>query len=240
MNDASFPDGWSEDPLSAFIEQANRNTLGVFVHYKEWFTLLQGIDGLFENLWKGFVDPPSFYQPLLFMRAHSCFRAAVRLSTSGQLPEAYSLARGAIECAIYGFHFDNSLDGIQTWVARDESEAGRKQARKDLAFGPILTKLEARHADIGRIARLLYEFTIDAGAHPNRKSVTLAMEVVETNETVSANLDMLNISNLPLVACLKTNAQVGISVLQVFGLVFPDRYNELGMPRRIAELSNGL
>lgn len=240
MSEMQVPVGWGQDSLSAFIDKANRNSFGVFVHHKDWFTRLQDIDATFEQFFADFLSPPGFIEPFMFIRAHSCFRGAARLSTSGHLPEAYTLMRGAIECALYGFYFHKSPQTIQTWIQRDDSDAGKKQARKDLAFGPLLNKFDAADAEMGKVVRHLYEFTIDVGAHPNRKTITLATEQIETEEHITYNLAQLNPDEIPLVGCLKTNAQVGVCVLQVFGLVFPDRYKELVLANRITELSKGL
>ena len=106
MTDKQIPEGWGKDPLSAFIELANRNTFGAFVHYKDWFTRLQEIDAAFIKFSQNMLNIPVFYEPFLFVRSHSSYRAAIRLATSGQMPEAFSLLRGCVEYALYGFYLN--------------------------------------------------------------------------------------------------------------------------------------
>jgi len=237
MNNKTVPEGWGEDTLSAFIDLANTNTLGAFVHYKDWFTLLQDIDSIFNKFSKHMLNVSVFYEPFLFVRAHSTYRAAIRLATSGQMPEAFSLLRGCLEYSLYGFYFNRFPSAIQTWIGRDESEAGKKKARNTLTFGKMLFELKESSEATGSAARQLYERTIDAGAHPNRKTITLSMKREETDELVSFDLAQLNNNPEMLLFGFKTCSQVGICALKIFKLVFPERFDLLGLSGLIEEVS---
>lgn len=237
MKDKTVPEGWGEDTLSAFIDLANRNTLGAFVHYKDWFTLLQDIDSIFNKFSKNMLNVPVFYEPFLFVRAHSTYRAAIRLATSGQMPEAFSLLRGCIEYSLYGFHLNKFPSLIQTWIGRDDSEASKKKARKTLTFGKMLFELKESSEATGSAAQQLYERTIDAGAHPNPKTITLSMKSEETDELVFFELAQLNNNPEILILGFKTCAQVGICSLKIFKLVFPERFDLLGLSDLIEKVS---
>lgn len=238
MNEKEIPEGWGKDTLSAFIELANRNRFGAFVHYKDWFTRLQEIDATFNKFCGNMLNIPVFYEPFLFVRSHSSYRAAIRLATSGQMPEAFSLLRGCLEYALYGFYLNKFPSEIQTWAGRDDSEAGKKKARKELTFGKMLSELDKSSAATGKAARHLYEITIDTGAHPNRKTITLAMKHWETDEHVVFDLSQLNNDPMMFIMALKTCAQVGICSLKMFKLVFPERFDLLGIPDDIEKLSH--
>jgi hypothetical protein len=237
MTKKQIPEGWGKDPLSAFIELANRNTFGAFVHYKDWFTRLQKIDATFSKFSENMLNIPVLYEPFLFVRSHSSYRAAIRLATSGQMPEAFSLLRGSLEYALYGFYLNKFPAEIQTWAERDDSKAGKKKARKELILGKMLSELDKTNAATGRAARHLYELTIDVGAHPNRKTITLAMKREETEEDVFIDLAQLNNDPTMFVMALKTCAQVGICSLKIFKLVFPERFDLLGISDEIEKLS---
>src|SRR5215207_9128123 len=205
MSQFNIPENWGKDNLTEFIDAANQNTYSVSAHHRSWFSVLQRIDAAFDKFSSNLLNPSSFYEPFLFIRAHSSYRGAVRLSTSGQLPEGYSLLRGCLEYALYGFYFSKYPASIQTWIQRDESEAGEKKARNELTFRRMLDELEQSSADTGKVARLLYKRTIDVGAHPNRKTITLAMQRRETEDSVFFTLAQLNIEHEPLILSLKTN-----------------------------------
>jgi hypothetical protein len=229
MTNSAIPEGWGQGSLSAFIDLANRNTYGTFVHYKDWFERLQQIDATFNKFSANLFNVPVFYEPFLFVRSHSSYRAAIRLATSGQVPEALSLLRGCIEYALYGFYLNKFPAAIKTWAERDDSDAGRKKARKELTFAKLLSELDKSSITTGKATRHLYDLTIDAGAHPNRKTITLAMKRQETDELISFDLAQLNDDPTMLIMALKTCAQVGICSLKIFKLVFPERFDLLGI-----------
>jgi hypothetical protein len=240
MTDTAVPEGWGEESLSAFIDLANRNTYGVFVHYKDWFARLQEIDATYNKFSANMLNIPVFYEPFLFVRSHSSYRAAIRLATSGQAPETFSLLRGCIEYALYGFYLHKFPSAIKTWTERDDNEAGKKKARKELTLGKMLSELDKSGVAIGNATRHLYELTIDAGAHPNRKTITLAMKRQETAELVTLDLDQLNVDPMMLIMVLKTCAQVGICSLKIFKLVFPERFDLLGISKNIEKLTRSV
>jgi hypothetical protein len=240
MTDTAVPEGWSEESLSAFIELANRNTYGVFVHYKDWFTRLQEIDATLSKFSANMLNIPVFYEPFLFVRSHSSYRAAIRLATSGQVPEAFSLLRGCIEYALYGFYLHRFPAVIKIWRERDDNEGAKKKARKELTLGKMLSELEKDSVPTGKATRHLYELTIDAGAHPNRKTITLAMKRQDTDELVSFDLAQLNNDPTMLITALKTCAQVGICSLRIFKLVFSERFDLLGISDEIEKLTRSV
>jgi len=237
MTELKIPENWGKETLTEFIDAANQNSYGVFVHYKDWFSTLQRIDSAFDKFSSNLLNPPSFYEPFLFIRAHSSYRGAVRLSTSGQLPESYSLLRGCLEYALYGFYFSKYPASIQTWIERDESDAGKKKARNELTFGKMLNELEQSSSATGKVARIIYERTIDAGAHPNRKTITLAMQQRDAEDSVFFTLAQLNTAHEPLILSLKTSVQVGICALKIFRLIFPERFDILGISHDVDTLS---
>jgi hypothetical protein len=142
-----------------------------------------------------------------------------------------------LEYALYAFYFSKHPAEIQTWINRDENDAGKKKARKSLASGTMIYHLEQIDKDIGRIVRLLYELTIDVGAHPNRKTITLAMQRTETEDSVFYHQAQLNTETLQMIFCLKSMVQVGVCQLKIFRLVFPERFDILGISDEVERIS---
>ena len=101
----------------------------------------------------------------------------------------------------------------------------------------MLSELNKSSVATGKAARHLYELTIDTGAHPNRKTITLAMKREETDEDILFNLAQLNNDPIVFTIALKTCAQVGICSLKIFKLVFPERFDLLGISDDIDKLS---
>jgi len=237
MSNFKVPNDWGKDSLTEFIDAANQNTYSISVHYKNWFNTFRRIDSLFLKFTQNSINLPNFYEPFFLIRAHSSYRAAIRLATSGQISEAFSLLRGCLEYALYGFYFSKHPAEIQTWINRDENEAGKKKARKNLATGTMIYHLTQNDKFIGEIVRHLYEITIDVGAHPNRKTITLAMQRTDTEDSVIYHQAQLNTENLQMVFCLKSTVQVGICLLKIFRLVFPERFDILGISDEVEKIS---
>lgn len=237
MTEQKIPAGWGQDSLSSFIEMANRNTYGVFVLYNSWFSLLQRIDSAFDKFSENLLNLPLVVEPLLFMRGQSAYRAAVRLATSGQIPEAYSLLRGCLEYSLYGFYLYRHSTVVETWLWRNKGKAEKKKAQNELRPAKMLAELEKADASLGRIARVLYEFTIDTGAHPNPKAITYALEQSHTEDRISFVLLQLDVNPSSMILGLKTIAQVGLCSLKTFRLVFPERFDLLGISDTIESLS---
>ena len=58
-----------------------------------------------------------FFPTLCLLRAHAAYFAAVRLSISGQVAEAYMVIRKCIENALYGFYLSKNPDDCQIFAS---------------------------------------------------------------------------------------------------------------------------
>lgn len=237
MSNTKPPSGWGQDSLSEFLEAANHNTFGVFVLYKDWFSLLQGIDSTFDRFTEHLLNPSAFVESFLFLRAHYAYRGAIRLAVSGQLPEAYCIFRVCLEYSLYGFFLYKHPELVEVWLSRNESKTHKRKVQNEFRLSRMLAELEKEQPAIGKIARFLYEYAIDVGAHPNPKAVTFSLETTHKEDRLSFFLAQLDDNPLSLVAGFKAGAQVGICSLKLFKIVFPERFDILGISDQIESLS---
>jgi len=235
------PQGWGEDDLSAFVEQAERNTRATFANLKQWFTLLRNTDSLFIGAtqipcdWGGNPLPA-----LLLMRAQASFRGAVRLAMSGQLPEAYMVTRGCIENSLYAAYVRSNDRRAEIWLRRNDSADSRNLVRKTFVYGELLTHLRVVDAATADRVDLLYQFAIDSGAHPNELSISANTTISEVSNGVRFDLKYLNTDPLPLKLCLKKTAQAGLASIEVFQVSFPQEFMSNGLTARLHELCRKL
>jgi hypothetical protein len=126
------PPPWPEDPLSAFMADADLNSRATAFNLPEVYALLQRFHVTFLRVGEAVEkDTHARLVPgILRIRAHSSFLAATRLSTSGQLLEAFVVLRVAIEQAWYALH-----------IAKDPT--GHARAEVLLRRGRERTKLHA-------------------------------------------------------------------------------------------------
>lgn len=230
------PPGWGDDQLSGFIETARMNTLATFSNLRPFVQVLEGVDSGFHRLTEDVINPGEWDAALLLLRCHSSYLASVRLAISGQVAEAYMTLRGCLEAALYGFCIDNDPSLSDVWASRHKDEDGKRAVRTRFALGNLRPALERASPGLGGAWSLLYERTIDYGAHPNERSIFPNVEKVPKERSVELRLLYLAGNGLPLHLAMKTTAQIGIAAIDVFGLVYPVRFTARDLEQMLAPL----
>jgi len=231
-----LPSDWGKDPVSDYIEHANRNTHATFSNLRGVFKHLAEIGKVFNALSKNlnFVQTPM--APAFVIRTYSLYLAAVRLSTSGQIPETYIVLRACLENSLYAHYIHAHPKLAVPWLNREVDQPSKKVVRDEFAAGRVLKCLEQADAETGKIARALYERTITYGAHPNPYSILSQTRISEDGPTVTESLGYLECGTPPHVMCMKTCAEVGLCCLHVFNRVFPERFKILGLWESVLQL----
>jgi len=124
-----------QDKLSAFIDGARRNTFATFANLRGIYTLLEEINEAFFKFNENLLNPSDPFAAFFSLKAHSSYLGSVRLSTSGQLPEAYMVLRGCLENSLYGFYFHRKPESGKTWLRRHEDEESRRRVRDEFKAG---------------------------------------------------------------------------------------------------------
>lgn len=237
------PDGWGKDSVSSFIEAARCNMFAAYDNL-EMSRLLIDINDAMELTVQNMNEPgeANLVPVFLLCRTHASYLAAARLSLSGQTPEAYMVMRGCLESQLYAFHIHNNPGHDMIWMKRHVApvEESRRQVIKNFRPRDILESLQKAHAKVGSVARDLYETTIDYGAHPNVSAVTSNLDSAKNGKKYIYNSHYFAGPGVALKLCLKTNAMVGVSGLDIFGIIFQHRFAILGVTERLAALKQTL
>lgn len=236
------PPGWASDKLSEFLDTAFRNTFSLFERHGKAWERLSAIDAAFLKLVE---SRPQGFSAFLLLRAHSAFRASVGVGSSGQIPETYALLRSTLEWALYAAHVYGNEGRAEVWLRRHdgetpeggrtpESEEARNRVKSEFTVRRILEGLEQRSAPVCARAKELYEHAIDSGAHPNERALTSSMRP-ESEGTFQ--LDYFTPENsLPLQVALKRTCQVGVCCLEIFQVLWPERFRLLGIDADLPRL----
>lgn len=174
-----IPKGWGDTELTKFLRLLEEQALATFAGLRPWFDVLIRVDqSLTERASTFFheIDAPRRTSSKLFMRSFSTYRAAVRLSVSGQLFEATVLMRSILEGAVYGWVCAGSDEHRKAWESRGVNDAERKVARSLFAWGGLLKHLQASDGALAERIADEYEHLIDQGAHPNVEGLALSSE----------------------------------------------------------------
>jgi hypothetical protein len=217
------PRNWGEDELTAFIELARAHLFGTFHNLIPEFNSLRWVDEAFLRFIKGWKDPENPSTVTLVPRAHSAFRAATQLSLSGQVPEAYMVMRGCLEYALYANHMAIEAAAFEAWRRRGDDAASRKKCAREFSGARLFASLRKQDTVVADRAGMLYERTIDFGAHPNELAVGSLMRVEQSDTEATINHAYLSGEGMPLRLCLKSLGQTGLIALEIFCLIYPKR-----------------
>ena len=237
----SAPDGWGKDRITHFLETARQNEFATFNNKSEEFKKLLSIDEKFWNAKRNltlhmakiaktkyagekfdqirFTDE-EWLEPYFLLRTHASLRGAVRLSLSAQCPEAYALLRSCLENAQYAFYVstDDSLRTI--WLSRHKDDESRNKVREEFSAKKIEKAIKKQNKQLGERLVVLYDETIDHGAHPNVKA--FFTNAVQENKAGQLTLSVTYLNPGYLQQVLEHTIEVGEVVLDLFRLVFPD------------------
>ena len=177
-------DDFGSDELTKRISDAWHNIRATWSQHKPIVHLLSSINDLFmkyvEVFYKLSKETNIESSPAAFLaRAYGCYLAAVRISSSGQIAEAFVMFRACIENALYGYYINKRLEQGDIWVKRHRSKEAEKLVRKNFSIGAILRFLAEQEPKVGPWIKDMYDKSIDYGAHPNVYSIGLNLRYIE-------------------------------------------------------------
>lgn len=237
---ADQPQNWGKDEISKFIDAARANEFATFANMKDDVARLTDIDLSYRKAVDGISHSKEWFAGLFVLRAHSNFLAACRLCWSGQIPETYAVLRSCLENALYGLYLARNSASQEIWLSRHDSPEGKKRVKDEFKVGALLDWANSVDGTEGPIARVLYEHTIDWGAHPNERALTQTLSMHEQTEHVEFKIAYLEENSDQLRFVLKTTAQVGVCTLSLFRAVYPERFDILGITDALRHMKKGL
>ncbi len=92
----------------------------------------------------------------------------------------------------------------------------------------------------GAVAKLLYERTIDSGAHPNELALMQTLQINENDDHIEFKSNYLDQDSAALRAAIQTTAQVGVCALSLFQVIYSERFNIMGVTDLLRHVKAGL
>jgi hypothetical protein len=227
------PPGWASDDLTSFIQMATDNIAATFHNKKRAFNALKDIDSYFQSIIDNLLNAPDFLASLLLLRTHSAYRAACRMSLSGQVPEAFVLLRSCIEYSLYALHINKNPEAGEKWINRHQDEEALKSAKNEFTYGRVIKTLETIDSSIYQTSRGLYERSIDFGAHPNERSITSSLKIIKGKDRIEFQQLYLASDGKLLSHGLKSTAQVGLCSLYILRHIFKERFDIIGVTQKM-------
>lgn len=240
MNLPTPPIEWSNDEITQFFDAARNNEYATFANLKEEVQLLIGIDALFREVIDALNHSKDWFAGFFVLRAHSNYLASCRMCWSGQAPECYALLRSCLENALYGVYLAKNPASQETWLRRHDSDDHNKIVRKEFKIGTMLDLAKELDSSEGEVAKMLYDRTIDYGAHPNELALTQTLHLNEDESQIDANIVYLDDDSNQMKLALKSSAQVGVCAISLFRPIYKERYDILGITDKLDKLKNVL
>lgn len=234
------PPGWGTDALSDFLHSAHQSQYATFHNKRDAFGRLAAIDQLFVTVSKDWYNPSSEVVAMLFLRCHAAFRAAAGEAMAGQAPECYRQCRGTLENAAYAVHIHRQPELAAVWLNRHTGEEGMKASKTAFKHVVVAAAVTAANQHAGKRFAKLYQDTIDWGGHPNERSVTGNLAIVDQADRRVMTAIMLHGDGIQLDLALKTVAQCGMVSLELLQVPFNARFELLGVNAAMFEMRRGL
>jgi hypothetical protein len=144
--------------------------------------------------------------------------------------------RGCIESALYGFYLSKNKNSHETWLNRHASEKALKLVNDEFKIVNLFAVLKTTDLQIHDAAKILYDRTIDFGAHPNELALTSLLRKNEEEDLIQFDLLYLSGDTPAFRFALKTTAQIGLCALLIFKNVYSKRFSLLGLDEKLARL----
>ena len=102
-----------------------------------------------------------------------------------------------------------------------------KEVKKVFKISDMVEELRALNAKDAEAAEMLYQRTIDYGAHPNERALMQGLKEEDVGEGVRFDVSYLFPDGDALEACRKTTVQTGVCALSMYRPLLRERYDIL-------------
>lgn len=160
MNDAA--------DIYAYLKAAEAAERDSLEEHKGFLAFAGELDRNFRTLVTGqaYCSHPAI--GLLGMNAHASYLAALSTALRGQSPPTFMVIRGCIESAAYAFLIGDQQSDGDVWFRREQDPHAVK-AR--FTVNRAAQKLMLVDPNLSELLRSTYEWAIEFGAHPNKRSI---------------------------------------------------------------------
>lgn len=236
----SPPPNWDANEISRFFDAARANEFATFANRTEEVARLSDIDLGYRKAIDGVNHSHDWFAGFFLLRAHSNYLGACRLCWSAQIPESYALLRSCLENALYGLYLAKHRESRETWLRRHDDDVSKQRVRDEFTIGAMLKLAADLDPTEGAVAKVLYDRTIDSGAHPNELALMQTLQITESADKIEFKSSYLDQDSPALRVTLKATAQVGVCALSLFRVVYPERFAIVGVTDLLRHVKVGL
>lgn len=146
------------------------------------------------------------------------------------------MLRLSLENGAYGFYINADEERWNLWISRNDDASTKQKVRNEFTQGKIKSHIKKSSQKLGEHYETLYDQLIDFGAHPNEQGFSLSSNFNKEDGDIEWRTTYLHGEGLALDLGLKTAGQVGLWVLHVAQLVYPERFQVLQIRYDLEEI----
>lgn len=154
--------------------------------------------------------------------------------------KATGRAAEMMENAAYPVHIHRNPGLGTIWLNRHVDEAGMRDSKRAFQHMQVVQSVKAANVHAADRFEKLYQRSIDFGGHPNERSVTGSMKMVEQTDRREVLAVMLHGDDLAFNAGLKSVAQCAMVSLEMLQVIFNARFELLGVNAEMLRLRREL
>ncbi len=239
MNEIGFtnqpPTGWGTDDLTSFFDQARQNQWATFDNHPELAKAVLFVDACYHEVSKDWTNPKqNKISCQLFFRSHIAFKTAASLAMAGQIAETSPVLRICLEYAIAALRIQRNPDLALVFLERHTTNKDRKKSKEEFSTRAYFSELKSCNIKLAKVAKDLYDNLIDFGGHPNERALSSSMEIRETEGFGTQWLQLgLHADPKYINFGIKQTTDIGLCALHILELVFPERFELLGISDRL-------
>lgn len=237
MKTIAQPPNWGNDELTRILDTSIKNSYATFHNLPKEFTKLKEIDKCFHTAIESIHKTKNWFPVFFLLKAHSSFLASVQLGTGGFSSETFACLRLVLENSLYGIYLEKDDQLQEVWLNRHESVEAKKKVQNAFKIGSMFNKLTQINKATSEKAKMLYERTIDFGAHPNELALSQSLQMFESDTDINFSVMYLSENGNALLHSLSTCFQVGLTSLYIFRLIFRERFDIVGLSSQLMELN---
>ena len=228
------PPGWGSDHLTRYLDTYRNNQFATFHNHPTVKRIIRLDDMFFRVLDKPINPRPML--PITFMlRSHSAWRVAAGSAMAGQVYETNATLRASIEISAYGVYIGDDVDRFRLWMERHDTVGGKDKVRDEFRPRKIKRHLESLSRPLAADYEVLYEEMIDQAAHPNERGFSFSTKIKQGEDRREVEQVYLHEKGLQLDLALKNVVRVGMWTLHLFRLVYPAKFEVLGISAELDE-----
>ncbi|WP_024696834.1 hypothetical protein [Pseudomonas avellanae] len=217
-----------DDSFRAYLNAGTENLDEIQAAGSPFLTVMDDLDSyLREHVSGPAVAPDELVMHSMLINARFLLMTAFRVGLTGHAAGVHPILRTALETACYALLMaeDQTQSLTEIWMSRNDSREALKTCKKSFQQ-PIKSAQEIanqRGQGLGDWMYALYESSIDFGAHPNAKTVTLhsRMSEDENGNSQFENVGLYAVGNYGYECGLLACVEIGLAMAIVLSMTHP-------------------